>query len=329
MSTAGIRWMYQNDTGSGYLDCDDELNNLLEFFFTRRNVKYDGFSCDTKLDPPVVGFTIPTSYNKDMRWTFNFDTMIQTSHSVSDGKIRSSRKIIRTDSGNVWIWYVSTDRTNIYGFNNISILSILNHRLTRGGQIGMNPDIINVTYNSKIPEKTITCGLIKYSIKHTCNDSVNDSVIIELVDVNTLRPPVQGTAAPVTQVYSQPPIATAAPELWPKYQEFHTHQYSPPSLPPPPPSLPPPPPSLPPPSHPPPPPSLPPPSHPPPPPPGYMLLFDEYGLIKNRPYYYNPQTKDSQWVYKGGKTGKKKKRIIKRKKTYKKGRYTKRKTIKR
>jgi hypothetical protein len=70
----------------------------------------------------------------------------------------------------------------------------------------------------------------------------------------------------------------------------------------------------------------------PPPQPGYVTRYDDNGTIKGRPYYYNPQTNHSYWAYGGGKTGKtgkKKNRIIKRKKTYKKGRYTKRKTIKR
>ena len=77
---------------------------------------------------------------------------------------------------------------------------------------------------------------------------------------------------------------------------------------------------------------MPPPPSFPPPRPGYVTMYDDNGPIKGRPYYYNSQTNHSYWAYDGGKTGKtgkKKKRIIKRKKTYKKGRYTKRKTIKR
>jgi hypothetical protein len=63
-------------------------------------------------------------------------------------------------------------------------------------------------------------------------------------------------------------------------------------------------------------------------PPGWFEYTDTVG----RKFYGNPATRITQYelpVVYGGKTGKKKKRIIKRKKTYKKGRYTKRKTIKR
>ena len=200
-----IQWMWEKDDSSGYLDCDEDLNNLLEFFFTRRNVTYDGFRCDANLDPPVVGFTIPTSYNKDMRWTFNFDTMTQTSYSVIDGKTRSTRRIIRTDSGKVWIWYELPNTSNFYGFNNISILSRLNRRQVRGAQAGLNPKIVRFTYTSISPPKTINCSnLEQYATQHTCDNSV----IIELVDVNRLRPPVQGIAAQVTQQY--PHTTTAA-----------------------------------------------------------------------------------------------------------------------
>jgi hypothetical protein len=63
-------------------------------------------------------------------------------------------------------------------------------------------------------------------------------------------------------------------------------------------------------------------------PPGWIEYTDPAG----RTYYGNPVTGITQYelpVRYGGKTGKKKNRIIKRKKTYKKGIYTKRKTIKR
>ena len=59
-------------------------------------------------------------------------------------------------------------------------------------------------------------------------------------------------------------------------------------------------------------------------------MFEKYDNYKRR-YYENSVSGLTQWIRPqgGGKTGKKKKRIIKRQKTYKNKRYTKRKTIKR
>jgi hypothetical protein len=347
-----IQWMWQDDIGSFYKDFDEDMNLLLEFIFTRRHVKYNGSSCVGDKSP-IASFTTP-SRTSGVKWTFNFDEMTQTSNGLRDGVVvGSSRKIIRGEDGEVWIWYESSSKTNFYGFNNLLTIDKLNSRTSRGAQGGMNTAIVPFTYLSIIPSKTIECSNLQLkAVKHTCNSNV----IIELVDVNTLRPPVQGIAAQVTQQYPHTTTAAAAPELWQGYQEYHTHQHQQPSAAQPypvaaaaptaapvysqhqsqlptgwitqkdtqgnffyvntktgvsqwemPVAA-----------------TIPPPSHPPPPPPGYVIQYAD-----KRPYYFNSKTNEWHWVYNGGKTGKKKKRIIKRKKTYKKGRYTKRKTIKR
>ena len=316
-----IQWMWEDDPGGVYKDFDEDLNNLLEFFFTRRNINYNGSSFE-RLSPPIASFTIP-SYTTGVKWTFNFDQMTQRSHGVKDGvTIGSTRRIIRTDGGNVWIWNESGNESKFYGFNNLSEINELDSRTSRGSQGGLNADIHPFTYVSKNPSKTIKCSNLELNaVRHTCDDGVT----IELVDVNTLRPPATAAAAAPVYYQSQPqyPQATAeAPQYQPQPptaaavtqpqsplpagwiehispQGIPFYVYTPTGqsfwdrpL-----------------------------------PPGWIEKYDK----DERKYYENSESHLTQWIRPqgGGKTGKKKKRIIKRQKTYKNKRYTKRKTIKR
>ena len=308
-----IQWMWEDDPGGVYKDFDEDLNNLLEFFFTRRNINYNGSSFE-RLSPPIASFTIP-SYTTGMKWTFNFDQMTQTSNgSLSAG---SRRKIIRAKDGKVWTWYDNTISgvSQFYFVNDISILNLLDlFNPSPGYRSHKNPPD-NITYVSTNPSRTITCRDLKNnSSKQECDGNVT----IELVDVNTLRPP------PATQQYPQ--ATAAAPQYQPQPQypsqaaAVVTQQQSP----------------------------L---------PAGWIEHISPGGIpfyvytptgqsfwdrplpsgwiekydMNKRKYYENSVSGLTQWTRPqgGGKTGKKKKRIIKRQKTYKNKRYTKRKTIKR
>ena len=300
-----IQWMWENDGGSGYNYFDEDLNILLEFIFIRRNVDYNGSSC-LHVYSPIASFTIPY---KQWTWIFNFDEMTQSSQA-------SSRKIIRLDNGKVWIWYVSGNKSKFSVISNLSKISELNSRTSRGPQAGLKEAEYLFRYDvSKNPSKIIECNLRMYVTKHTCDDSDN-SVIIEQVDVNTLQSLAAARAAPQYQPQPQPqyPSQAAAavtqqqsplpvgwieqrsPEGIPFYvytSTGHTTWDRPP---------------------------------PPPMPSGWT----EKKTVDGRLYYENSILGTTQWTRPqgGGKIGKKKKRIIKRQKTYKK-RYTRRKTIKR
>jgi hypothetical protein len=271
MSAKRIQWMWENDQGTGYNNYDEPLNILLEFFFTRRHVDYNGISL-SKVEPPIPSFIIP--YRQFM-WIFNFDEMTQRNEGSA-----SERKIIRVVNGKVWIWYKLGKESNFYSFNDISIVAELDSRIDRGGQRGLKSSNREFTYVSKKPNITLTCNLLLYNETHMCNNDI----IIQYVDLGTLQSYTAGAGAGA---------AAAAAAAAPPYQPLIAPAVTQPGL------------------------YL---------PPGWVTLHDS---VHNMPLYLNNETGERTYTRPqgGGKIGKKK-RIIKRQKTYKK-RYPRGKTIKR
>ena len=273
MSAKRIQWMWQNDQGTGYNNYEEHLNTLLEFFFTRRHVDYNGIS-SSKVEPPITSFIIPY---KQFVWVFNFDEMTQRNQG-SD----SRRKIIRLVNDKVWIWYMSDNVSNFFSFNDISIVSLLNSGIKEHGARGSTPSEHQLTYVSKNPNITLNCKLLLYRSTHNCSNGI----IIQYVDLDTLQSYAAGRGAGA---------AAAAAAAAPPYQPLIAPAVTQPSL------------------------AL---------PANWIELYDS---VRNMPMYLNNATGVTTYTMPqpqgGGKIGKKK-RIIKRQKTYKK-RYTRGKIIKR
>lgn len=184
-----IQWMWEKDDGSGYTDYDPDITNLLELIYSNcAGVK-------------SKNFVIPY---KDFRWRFDFNEMTQKNE-ISGSK----RKIIRVENGKVWIWYDNkiSDVRQFYLVDDKSILELLDSfNPPPGFRSHKNPPNI-ITYVSKNPKRSITCRNLKnYSSIQECDDDV----IIQLVDVNTLRPPAAAAVAPQYQPQPQYPSQAAA-----------------------------------------------------------------------------------------------------------------------
>uniref|UniRef100_A0A6C0EWZ8 WW domain-containing protein n=1 Tax=viral metagenome TaxID=1070528 RepID=A0A6C0EWZ8_9ZZZZ len=310
MSTTGIQWMWENDGGNGYNDFDEDLNSLLELIYS---------NCS---GGKSKNFVIPY---KDFKWKFDFSKMTQLNE-VSD----LERKIIRVENDMVWIFYQHNNKLDF------TIINPQDYPIFEPP----DPDGWNAHFTKQAGLTTnreykydkngimFTCDMKGLKGK-TNNVSCSNGYTIEKVTLNTLQSlaatrKAAAAVAPQHQHQPQPQAAAVAPQQqlplpigWieqrsPEGIPFYVHTPTahttwerPLPLPP----------------------GPPPPISESPLPLGWIRKWNDAGNV----YYFNTSSNQSQLQIPkvGGKIGKKKKRIIKRQKTYKNKRYTRRKTIKR
>jgi hypothetical protein len=344
MSTTEIKWMWMNNDGNGYNEFDLDINNLLELIYSHCSGEKS-----KKFVIPYMSF----------KWEFDFNNMTQTNHATASG-----RKIIRVENGMVWICYKDNNRSE-YTIIDPQDRPVFRPKDSDGWNAYYEKQFPKEKRQYKYNKNgtNFTCdisGLGEATQKVPCDDN---KYTIEKIDISTLqslarkidplahaaaalgseyydipRPYVdpngytnymkqqqqqqpsvgtplqqyQPTQAPMAQQYpvvaAATPATPAAPVYSPQQSQlphgwimktdginffyYNTGTGQTEWL-----------------------------------PPGWVQYTDTNG----HNYYENSSSGTTQWTRPqgGGKTGKKKKRIIKRKKTYKKRRYTKRKTIKR
>ena len=288
-----IQWMWEKDDSSGYIDYDPDITNLLELIYS---------NC---AGGNSKNFVIPY---KDFRWRFDFNEMTQKNE-----KSGSKRKIIRVENGKVWIFYQT---------NNRKVFTIINPQdypiFGPNDPDGWSGDLakqygykINRQYNYDKNGINFTCDINELREEVICDNGYTIEKVT-LTNLQSLAAALAAArAAPQYQPQLQYPSQAAAavtqqqsplPAGWieqrsPEGIPFYVHTPT---------------------------------AHTTwdrPLPSGWIEKIDTNG----RKYYENLILNQTQWTRPqgGGKTGKKKKRIIKRQKTYKNKRYTKRKTIKR